>query len=127
MAMTTAQKLRIKAGDVIQLVNTPADYQERLGDLPADVRFTSEPAEKLAAVHLQVGTVAELSDRFAELLPQLSAAGRVWIIYTRKKSYAPGDANRDSIWQHLKTRDWTAVANYPIDNELSAVWAKPVS
>lgn len=125
MAMTTAQKLRIKTGDTIRLVGTPADYAERLGELPADVQFSSNAVPGPAAVHLFVTTTAELAEEFPALLAELAAANRVWIIYRRRKSYSPGDANRDSIWEYLKTQEWTAVANYAVDSELSAVWAKP--
>src|SRR5690625_619224 len=125
MAMTTAQKLRIKAGDVIRLIGTPDDYDRRLGELPAGVRFSDSAQPGTAAVHLFVATTEELAEQFPGLLPELEAADRVWIIYRRRKKYSPGDANRDSIWEYLKSRNWTAVANYAVDGELSAVWAKP--
>lgn len=124
--MTTAQKLRIKEGDVIQLLATPDDYPSRLGELPADVQFLTGDTDSLTAVHWLVRTVDELAARFPELAARLEAAERVWILYPRKKKYGPGDANRDSVWNYLKTRNWKAVANYPVDDELSAVWAKPV-
>lgn len=126
MAMTTAQKFRIKAGDTVRLLAAPADYPDRLGPLPEGVTFTDDAANP-AAIHWLVNTVAELSDSFPGLRQELTEAGRVWIVYPRKKKYASGDANRDSIWQYLKTQGWTAVANYPVDDGLSAVWAKPDS
>ncbi len=125
MTMTTSQKLRMKEGDLIQLVGTPDDYPSRLGELPAGVRFQTGMAENPAAIHWLVSTTDELAARFPELLPELEAARHVWILYPRKKKYAHGDANRDSIWNYLKTQNWKAVANYPADDTYSAVWAKP--
>lgn len=125
MTMTTSQKLRIKEGDLIQLVGTPDDYPSLLGELPAGVRFQTDTAEIPAAIHWLVNTIDELGARFPELLPELEAARHVWILYPRKKKYGDGDANRDSIWNYLKTQNWKAVANYPADKTYSAVWAKP--
>lgn len=125
MAMTTSQKLRIKEGDLIQLVGTPDDYPSRLGELPVGVRFQTDTAETPAAIHWLVSTTDELAARFPELLPELEAVRHVWILYPKKKKYDDGDANRDSIWNYLKTQNWKAVANYPTDGTYSAVWAKP--
>ncbi len=123
--MTTARKLRIKEGDVVRLLATPEDYVERLGELPGGVRFIATGGTTPAAIHWLVTKVDELAERFPELLPDLRATLRVWIVYPRKKSYEEGDANRDSIWKYLESQNWKAVANYPVDGELSAVWAKP--
>ena len=123
--MNTAQKLRIKEGDTIRLVSTPDDYVERLGELPTGVTFHASAGNSPTAIHLHVNSVAELAVSFPELLDELMAAQRVWIVYPRKKKYAEGDANRDSIWKYLESQKWKAVANYPVGEDLSAVWAKP--
>src|SRR5690554_3968268 len=99
MAMTTAQKLRIKDGHSIRLLTTPADYESRLGELPDNVTFqTPGTGGTPDAIHWLVSTLDELAGRFPELEPELRSTERAWILYPRKKKYADGDANRDSIW-----------------------------
>lgn len=123
--MNTVQKLRITSGNTIRAIGIPENYESLLGELPEGVRFTDSMLDDVVAIHWLVRSISELEAEFPKKLDELRSVEKVWIIYPRKAKYQAGDANRDSIWQFLETRGWKAVANYPVGEEYSAVWAKP--
>ncbi len=82
---TTAEKLGIKAGARVALIDPPADYMRVLGKLPKDASLEEEPAETLP---LTLWFVRD-PDAYAAGLPDVrrrAAKTRIWIIYPKGRT-----------------------------------------
>jgi len=85
---TTAEKLGIKAGGRVALINPPADYLRALGKLPQDVSLEEEPEQSLP---LTLWFVREPDTYLAGLagIRKRALTSRIWIIYPKGRP-APG-------------------------------------
>ena len=128
---TVAQKLQIKPGRKVRLVNAPQDARNLLGGLPEETFLLDETTEG-NAVH-----PADILVLFAHhridletLLPGLRSAvtpgGIIWVAYHKGSSTVKTDINRDSIWKYAQTVGFDAVAQVSIDEDWSAMRLKVV-
>ena len=79
---TTAEKLGIKAGARVALIDPPPDYLRVLGKLPQDVSLEEDPPETLP---LTLWFVRD-ADAYLSGLPatrKRAMAGRIWIVYPK--------------------------------------------
>ena len=79
---TTAEKLGIKAGARVALIDPPVDYVRVLGKLPKDASLEEEPEETLP---LTLWFVRD-PDGYASGLPDMRRRAmktRIWIIYPK--------------------------------------------
>ena len=79
---TTAQKLGIREGSVVRVIDPPADYARVIGRLPKDVAY-DEDGDRGAAVTLWF--VREASE-YQKALPsrrRLAACSRLWILWRK--------------------------------------------
>lgn len=123
---TIAQKLLIKAGRTVLLVNAPRGYQMLLGKLPVGVKLlkTTKPAD---VVQVFVASRQELEAQLPKLKPLVNAGGLLWVTYpkgTSKKFKA--DIHRDTIHACGKTLGLEGVALIAIDDDWSAMRFKVV-
>ena len=79
---TTAEKLGIKAGARVALIDPPADYARVLGKLPQDVSLEEEPEETLP---LTLWFVREPNGYLVGLnaMRKRALTSRIWIIYPK--------------------------------------------
>jgi len=81
---TTAEKLGIKAGSRVALIDPPADYARVLGKLPKDASLEEHPEEPLPLTLLFVrepdGYLAGLGR-----IRKLALTSRIWIVYPKGK------------------------------------------
>jgi len=81
---TTAEKLGIKAGSRVALIDPPADYMRVLGKLPKDASLEEEPEEPLP---LTLWFVRD-PDRYLgglSRIRKLALTSRIWIVYPKGK------------------------------------------
>jgi hypothetical protein len=122
MAQSLAQKLQIKPGRSLLLVNPPAGSADLLGDLPAGSLREEAPAD---IVLLFVRSRAELEDHLAAAAAALSPGGILWAAYPKGTSKTlKADINRDSINAYAQTRGLQGVAMVAIDEDWSALRLK---
>ena len=84
---TTAQKLGIKAGARVALIDPPADYLRALGKLPKDASLEEDPDETLP---LTLWFVRD-PDAYAAGLTAIrrrAIASRIWVIYPKGRPTA---------------------------------------
>ena len=82
---TTAEKLGIKAGQRVALIDPPVDYARVLGKLPQDVSLEEAPEDVLP---LTLWFVRD-PDRYAAALPSMlrrATKNRIWIIYPKQRA-----------------------------------------
>jgi len=79
---TTAEKLGIKAGLRVALIDPPVDYLRVLGKLPKDASLEEEPDEPLP---LTLWFVRDPDGYLAGLgrIRKLALTSRIWIIYPK--------------------------------------------
>ncbi len=118
-----ADKLLIKAGYRVLVLNAPPAYQATLGPLPAGVELLSAPSGgPFDQVQVFVTSSAELEKRLPGMKALLKPKGLLWVVYPKGKS----GFNRDTIWAYATTVGWQAVALVSVDDTWSAMRLKPV-
>ena len=122
MAQSLAQKLQIKPGRSLLLINPPAGYADLLADLPAGSLREDAPAD---IVQLFVRSRAELEERLDAAAAALSPGGILWATYPKGTSKTlKADINRDSINAYAQTCGLQGVAMVSIDDDWSALRLK---
>jgi Bacteriocin-protection, YdeI or OmpD-Associated len=104
MAFTTAQKLKIKQGDQICLINEPVSYAKSLGKLSADISFVARIADA-QQVHCFVENRAQLEKEFPRVLKQMKAGTILWFFYPKGSSGIQTDLTRDIGWEIFLQQD----------------------
>jgi hypothetical protein len=93
------EKLGIKAGYHLAILQPPADYAQTLGALPVDVvQVTELSREPLDFVHFFTTQQADLVANFPALKASLKAAGMLWISWPKRTAkLIPSDLDENMI------------------------------
>lgn len=116
---SAAQKLLVKAGYKILLVNPPEDYTALLGELPPDVSFMERPVEPANLILLFARNRQELEAHLPGLQAALAPGGLLWVAYYKGSSRLKTDIHRDTIVAYAQTLGLQGVAMVAMD----ADWA----
>jgi hypothetical protein len=92
-----AQKLGIKAGDKVVVLNPPWDYESVVAPMPEGVTFGTRVPARARFVHLFVKTVAELKKKMPAIDKALADDGMVWVSWPKKSSGVETDVTEDGI------------------------------
>lgn len=118
-----AQKLVIKEGYKVLLVNSPPDYLPKLGKLPTRATITTESMGKsFDIVQLFVTSKGQLEEHLPKMKQLLNKNGILWTTYPKGKV----EINRDSIREYASTLGFQAVSLVAIDETWSALRLKMV-
>jgi len=90
------QKLGIKPGTTIAILNAPKGYERTLGKLPPVTR-KSNAGTAIDFVQFFTTEKRELERRFGMLARALSPAGMLWISWPKKSSGVATDLTEDVI------------------------------
>jgi hypothetical protein len=121
---SVAEKLLIKTGYKVLLVNIPPDYKSMQGELPAGTIVLEKSTEKADLIQVFVSSKKELESQLSSLKPLLKPKGLLWITYPKGTSAIKTDINRDSINVYAQTMGLTGVAMISIDDTWSALRLK---
>ncbi len=119
-----AQKLMIKPGQKVLLVNPPRGYRSLMGALPNGAAFLSPAGKTADAIQVFVDTRAELERQLPKLKKALAPGGMLWVTYHKGTSKVKTDINRDSIVRYARTIGLEGVAMISIDDDWSALRLK---
>ncbi len=92
------QKLRMKEGSSVLVLNSTGDYEKLIGRLPRDTDLLKAPQVEVDFVHLFVSNRDELEQNIDIALKAVKYDGLLWISYPKGSSGVETDINRDSIW-----------------------------
>ena len=92
-----AQKLGIKAGWTIVVLNAPENYLELLAGLPDGVTICSELGSDLPLIHFFCTKQKELEASFPAMRAALLQNGMVWISWPKKSAKVPTDLDENII------------------------------
>ena len=115
---TIPEKLQVKPGRVLKVIDQPLEIADLLADLPpyAKLAGENEPADVLLVF---IKTMDELGRLIPLSTPHLKPGGIAWLAYPKKTSHMKTDLNRDIIWAYLLTIGWTGVSMISIDETWS--------
>jgi hypothetical protein len=119
-----AQKLRIKEGYKVLILNAPAGYAAQMGELPPKTAVSTKPEPGADLIQLFVKSRKELETQLPPLKNVIKPGGLFWITYPKGSSKTAADINRDSIWDYANTLSMTGVAMIAIDDTWSALRVK---
>ena len=91
------QKLGIKDGWAIAILNAPRGYDRLLGKLPQEVTRRPTVTGTLDFVQFFTAEKRELERRFASLARALAPAGMLWISWPKRASGVATDLTEDVI------------------------------
>jgi hypothetical protein len=122
---TLAQKMLVKAGQQIALINAPQDYEGWLGALPDGAAITRTPDGTYDAVHLFVQNKADIDAHIGKAVAAVRTGGILWVAYPKKSGSIKTDISRDHGWEALKALDWHGVTQIALDDTWSALRMRP--
>ena len=108
------QKLGIKEGSRVGLVDAPEGFEEVLGPLPEGARVRTRLRGPLDVIVCFTVSRAKLERRLRRLREALDPAGRLWIAWPKRASGVPTDMTEDVV------RD-VALPTGLVDNKVAAL------
>jgi hypothetical protein len=90
-------KLGIKPGASVLILEAPRGYAKTLGPLPNGVVVSKTARAGLDFVHLFSTKRTDLERRFGALQKALAPAGMLWISWPKKASGVPTDVTEDVV------------------------------
>jgi hypothetical protein len=121
---SVAQKLFIKPGKKVLMINPPPGYLAQLGALPGGVVLLSETGSPVDVIQLFVANRVELEAQLPRLKSLLAPKGMIWVTYHKGTSKVKTDINRDTINAYAQTLGLESVAMISIDENWSALRLK---
>src|SRR5579862_9752770 len=85
------QKLGIKDGFKVAVVNPPPDYFKLLGKLPMGVEVVSSPKGPLDFIHFFTQDRGEYEKKLKNLKKALVPNGMIWVSWPKAASKVPTD------------------------------------
>ena len=125
MSRPLAQKLYMREGFRIAILNPPVGYGQLLVGLPDNVTIANSPEGELDLIQFFVTKRKQLEEELPKLRNALRPRGLVWVSYP-KRNQLDADINRDSIVAYAKTIGLKAVAQVSVDDTWSALRFKVV-
>lgn len=92
-----AQKLGIKTGMKLFLVNAPENYGQLLDGLPENTVQVKDKTSTADLIHIFVKKISELETYLPQSKKRLTQDGMIWISWYKKSSGIPTDVTEDII------------------------------
>ncbi len=115
MSRPLANKLYIREGYRIAILNLPVGYSQLLGELPENVTVTNSVEGEFDVIQFFVTKRKKLEEELSELRNALRPGGLVWVSYP-KGNQLDAHINRDSIAAYAETIGLKAVAQVSADD-----------
>ncbi|MCL5985463.1 MAG: DUF3052 domain-containing protein [Actinobacteria bacterium] len=119
--MSLIEKLGIKKGFKIFIVNPPRAYSDMLKELSEDVYILDMLKGPLDFIHLFVSTKEELNSKLPSLKNELSVNGALWISWPKRKSGIVTDLNENIVREIGLSNGLVDVKVIAVDENWSAL------
>jgi hypothetical protein len=123
---SVSQKLLIKEGHNVLLVNPPQGYLAALQAECPDAIIAEKRSGAPDVVQVFVSSDAELRKKLPRMKELLSAKTLLWVTYPKGTSKMGADVNRDTIRTYAETIGLNTVSLIAVDEVWSALRMKPV-
>ena len=104
MATTIIQKLKIKPGHQLLVLNAPANFKKELNGLPTGAGIT-KIAVNYQQVHWFVLNKAQMEKELNKVMKLLREDVTVWVYYPKSTSKIQTDLSRDKGWDALLSKE----------------------
>lgn len=116
-----SEKLGIKEGTRVRIMNPPANYSHSLGILPHGVILSDERERSIDLIQFFAVKEHDLRRRFPSLKKKLSQSGALWIAWPKRSSNFSTDLNENlvrdiGLWYEMVdvkvcalNKDWSAL------------------
>jgi hypothetical protein len=121
---SVAERLQVKPGKTVAILNAPADYIKTLGKIPAGAQIINSYSRPADIIQIFVKDRAQLEAELAKLPKKLNPGGAIWVTYYKSTSQNKTDINRDVIGEYAATIGLEGVAIISIDDDWSALRLK---
>jgi hypothetical protein len=91
------QKLGLKSGMRVIVLNAPENYRALLGKLPDDVEFSNQPHLGAQFMHVFITSRSDLQKQLSQLRKMLADDGTLWISWPKKSARIHTDVTEDVI------------------------------
>ena len=92
-----AQKLGIKAGQRVVIIDGPAGYRKLLSPLPQAVSFSTKVDSGTTFIHLFVSERKTLEKELKRLRKLIADTGTLWVSWPKKSASVATDVTEDVI------------------------------
>jgi hypothetical protein len=119
--MSLLQKLVVRTGYKLIIINPPDGYLDRIGKLPEStnyIKLNNQPAD---VIQVFVKNMDEVLPNVEMWKKSLKPKGILWITYPKGTSRVKTDLNRDILWKRLKDYGLDGVAMFSVDATWSAM------
>jgi hypothetical protein len=123
---SVAEKLQVKPGRKVLLVNPPPEVDSLLGALPPGVTLQTTPQPPVDIIVVFTRNRQELETHLGGLRALLASQGMIWVVYYKGTARIKTDIHRDSINAYAQSLGLTGVAVISIDQDWSALRLKVV-
>jgi len=136
MAATLEQKLQLKSGQKLLVMNSPErTFEQLVAELPqasqeaepAAASEHSSASEHRAAVMLFVTSLAEAVQLTPQVFDTMSSLDLVWVAYPKGGNKVKTDINRDRLAAIVEPTGWRAVRLVAMDEVWSAMRFRPAA
>lgn len=120
MAQSLTEKLRIKPGNRIAVLNQPDVYAGYPPKLPKGVTVLHSLQGSFDQVHLFVVKKAELDSLAPAAIKELNPNGLLWVYFPKKTSAIQTDLSRDRGWNAIGKAGLSGISLISLDETWSA-------
>lgn len=118
-------KLGMRSGQRVLILNAPDGYVESLGELPESVELTHTREARFGFVHLFVKDSTELDAFRPAAMDAVEYDGLLWISYPKRSSKVKTDLTRDVLWELMTGTGLRPVTQVSVDAVWSAIRFRP--
>ena len=117
---SVVQKLLLKPGQKMLLLNAPEGYRGSLAQLPEGARLEVKLVQA-DVIQIFVTSMEELKKKLEAVKPILTEKTVLWISYPKGTSKIATDLDRDIIREYAQGAGLTGVSAFSIDEDWSAL------
>jgi len=125
MPASLQQKLQLKSGQTVVILNSPPGYLEQLVAELKGNALSVEASVNAEAVILFVNNLSEAKDLTPGSIQAVKPDGLLWIAYPKGASKVNTDVKRDSLWAAVKATGWRPVRLIALDDIWSVMRFRP--
>ena len=91
------QKLGIKPGQKICVINSPSDYQSLIDGPVSGVEIRATPRGHIEFAHIFETDAARLEAKLPTLMKAIAPDGMIWVSWPKRSSKVPTDITEDVV------------------------------
>ncbi|MCC6565708.1 MAG: hypothetical protein IT298_08100 [Chloroflexi bacterium] len=126
MVKPLAERLLIKAGQHVCVLNAPVGLLASLDGLPDTAAVSIEAAESADVWLVFVNDAAAVAEHGPVIAGRAKPGAVVWFAYPKKSGAIKTDISRDSGWGPVESLGWAPVTQISVNETWSALRFKPV-